>query len=108
MGLSSTTVAPLRVMVPFIVPPAEIGIVSLVKPAGTLTVVEVVGDVASVTDEGAVVNTTAQMASCGYGVRFQPCSYAKQFAKELTSWKLSGCPTGSGACAELECGRDHM
>lgn len=83
MGLSSTTVSPLRVMVPFIVPPAEIGIVNLVRPAGTLTVVEVVGDVASVTDEGAVVNTTAQMASCG-------------------SWKLSGCPTGSGACAELE------
>jgi len=66
VGLSSTTVSPLRVMVPFIVPPEEIGIVNLVRPAGTLTVVEVVGDVASVTDEGAVVSTTAQMASCGY------------------------------------------
>ena len=53
-------------MVPFIVPPGNIGSESFERPAGTSNVFDDVGEVVKVTVEGAVVITTAQMLSSNY------------------------------------------
>ena len=56
-------VCPSRSIVPFIVPPGEIGSESFERPAGTSNVFDDVGEVVKVTLEGAVVKTTAQILS---------------------------------------------
>ena len=74
---------------PYIVPPAEIGTLSLVTPEETLKVCNDEGPVDKVTIEGEVAMTTANTTSS-------------------MSWKLWGFPTGSEeAMASLGWGLAH-